>query len=128
MAASAEEAKRAVKKCYPTLLELLPIGGLVNRFISHELLSLDRKSKLDSLTSREKIRYFLDEMLIPGLSIGYTGHFDEMVTMMKESDDILVRSLVKKLMPDVSKDVSVITSTADYNEDHDVSLTSTGIE
>ena len=68
-----------------------------------ELLSFDRKSELDSLTSpQEKIKHFLDAILIPGLNAGYTGHFDEMVVMMKENDDVLVKFLIEKLVPDVS--------------------------
>ena len=100
MAKSAEEAKKAIQKFYPTLLKLLPISELVERFYSLQLLSDHRKSKIDSLTSlKEKIAYFLDDVLIPGLSINYTGHFDEMITMMKESDDVLARFLVEKLSP-----------------------------
>ena len=100
MAKSAEEAKKTVQKFYPTLLKLLPISELVERFYSLQLLSDHRKSKLDSLTSlKEKIAYFLDDVLIPGLSINYTGHFDEMITVMKESDDVLARFLVEKLAP-----------------------------
>ena len=100
MARSAEEAKKTIQKLYPTLLKLLPIRKLVEHFYSLQLLSDDRKSEIDSLTSlKEKITYFLDEMLIPGLSINYTRHFDEMVTMMKESDDDLIRFLVERLMP-----------------------------
>lgn len=100
MARSAEEAKKTIQKLYPTLLTLLPIRELVERFYSFQLLSHDRKSEIDSLTSpKEKTAYFLDKMLIPGLSINYTRHFDEMVTMMKESDDDLIRFLVEKLTP-----------------------------
>lgn len=107
----AEEARRAVQKCYPSLLKLLPISTLVERFFSLELLSHDRKSKLDSLTSpAEQIKYFLDEILIPGLSIDFTGHFDQMVIMMKESDDILTRCLVEKLMSTASTNVSSAAS------------------
>ena len=103
MAKSAEEAKSAVQTCYPNLLELLPINKLVERFFSRKLLPFDRKSELDNVTSlKEKARHFLDAILIPGLNAGYTGHFDEMVVMMKESDDILVKFLVEKLIPSVS--------------------------
>ena len=102
-ARSAKEAKSAVQKCYSCLLKLLPINKLVERFYSRKLLSFDRKSELDSLTSsQEKIKHFLDAILIPGLTVGYTGHFDEMVVMMKESDDVLVEFLIQKLVPDVS--------------------------
>ena len=103
MARSAEEAKRAVKRCYLNLLELLPINRLVERLYSRALLSIDRKSEIDGLPSpKEKTRHFLDAILIPGLNVDYTGHFDEMVSMMKESDDVLVKCLVEKLIPDIS--------------------------
>ena len=103
MANSAEEAKSAVHEFYSNLLELLPIDKLVDRFISRKLLSFDRKSKLDSSASpEEKTRHFLDSILIPGLNVGFTGHFDEMVAMMKESDDVLVKHLAEKLIPRVS--------------------------
>ena len=108
-----------MQKCYLELFKLLPIGGLVERLYLRDLLSIDRKSKFDGLTSPEE-NYFLDEMLIPaGLNIGYTGHFEEMVNLMKKSDDILSRELVEKLIlhvldagPDVTVDVGASTSTA----------------
>ena len=107
MAMSAEEAKRAIQKVYPTLLKLLPISELVEHFYSRQLLSYERKSKFDSLTSlKEKITYFLDEMLIPGLSINYTKHFDEMIAVMKASDDDLTRFLVEKLTPTDHKPIA----------------------
>ena len=122
MAKSAKEAERAVKNCYPNLVKLLPISELVDHLYCRELLSNNRKTKLDSFTSREeKIRCFLDEILIPGLNINYKGHFDEMVTMMEGSDDVLTRCLVKNL---ISPD-----SASDYASETDASSTAdTGIE
>ena len=104
MAKSAEAAKKAVQDFYPNLLEVLPITELVERFYSGHILSHHQKSKLNSLPLRkDKVAYFLDEMLMPGLSMNCTKHFDEMITMMKESDDALARHLVelivKELMP-----------------------------
>ena len=102
MEKSAEEANKAIQKYYPNLLKVLPITELVERFYSGHLLSYDQKSKLDGLPSRkEKIAYFLDEMLIPGLSMDYTEHFDEMITMMKESDNTLARHLVKLIVKEL---------------------------
>ena len=103
MAESAKEARSAVQAYYPNLLKLLPIDKLVERFFSRKLLSFDQKSELDSITSRkEKTGHFLDAILIPGLEIEHTEHFDEMIIMMKESDNVLVKWLVEKLIPDVS--------------------------
>ena len=99
MATSAEEARKAVQRTYTTLLKLLPISELTERLYSLQLISHERKCTFDDLTSRkEKTTYFLDEMLIPGLTVNYTRHFDEMIAMMKESDDDLTRFLVEKLM------------------------------
>ena len=110
----AESAKKSVLNCYPELLKVLPISELVDRFDSLQLLSSNRKSKLNSLTSpEEKTEYFLDEMLIPGLNIEYTEHFDEMIKMMKESDDVSIKLLVENMTREVSnapsRDVSSIS-------------------
>ena len=103
MAKSAEEARKVIQKLYPTLLRLLPIREVVKHFYSLQLLSYDRKSQLDSLTSvEEKIAYFLDKMLIPGLSINYTRHFDEMIAMMKKSDDDLTRFLGDRIIEELT--------------------------
>ena len=113
MAKSAEEAKKIVQNFYSDLLKVLPITELVKRFYSRQLLSDDHKSKLDSLTARkEKSKYFLDELLIVGLKINYTGYFDEMIAVMKESDDTLARHLVKELMPTVVSPTLVLSPTS----------------
>ena len=111
MAKSAENARSTVQKYYPNLLELLPISKLVERFYSRELLSFDQKRELDSKTSpKEKTQHFLDTILIPGLNVDYNGHFDEMIIMMKNSDDVLAKRLSEKLIADVSaKDLAVST-------------------
>ena len=102
MEKSAEEANKAIQKFYPNLLKVLPITELVERFYSVHLLSHHQKSKLDGLPSRkDKVAYFLDEMLMPGLSMNYTKHFDEMITMMKESDDALARHLVELIVKEL---------------------------
>ena len=102
MEKSAEEANKAIQKFYPNLLKVLPITELVERFYSVRLLSHHQKSKLDGLPSRkDKVAYFLDEMLMPGLSMNYTKHFDEMITMMKESDDALARHLVELIVKEL---------------------------
>ena len=115
MAKPAEEAKQTVKKWYPNLVKLLPITELVDRFDSLHLLSSNRKSKFDSVTSpEEKVKCFLDEILIPGLDIEYTGHFDEMIKMMKESSDASTKRLAEEITREVSiapeKDTSFISN------------------
>ena len=110
MAKSVEEPKKAIQKFYPNLLEVLPITELVERFYSLHLLSHHQKSKLDSLHShKEKVAYFLDEMLMPGLSMNYTVHFDGMITMMKESDDTLARHLVELIVEELMPNTCATT-------------------
>ena len=114
MEKTSEETQRAVKKCYLNLLKLLPINELAERLYSHEKLSYKQKSVLSSFASlEEKTRYFLDEILIPGINIGYSGHFDEMLIIMKESDNILTRLLAEKLMTNITTAVPIDTSVTD---------------
>ena len=47
-------------------------------------MSSDDKTKIDAMTiKKEKIVHFLDNVIKPGLEIGYTEQFDEMVRMME---------------------------------------------
>ena len=55
---------------------------------SHNLLPGDHKDNIDALdTQKKKAEYFLDHMIKPGVEIGYTGQFDEMLRVMEDSDD-----------------------------------------
>ena len=113
------ETRRTVRDWYPDLLKQLPINELVDRFESLHLLGSDRKSKLDSLASpKEKVKYFVDEMLSPGLAMEFTGYFDEMVKMMEESDDISMKHLVEKMTREIS-----IAFSKDRSAEIDTSLT-----
>ena len=62
----------------------------------------------------------MDEILIPGLDTEYTGHFDEMIKMMKESSDASTKRLADEITRGVSiapeKDTS-FTSNAALNTD-----------
>ena len=65
---------------------------------SNELLSGDNKGYIDSfLTNKEKTEYLLDKVIKPGLEIEYTELFDEMLRIMKTSDDRTVNYLVDKI-------------------------------
>lgn len=99
----AEELRRAVKKSYQNLMKLLPINELKVRLYSQELLSSTQKSELDSSASLEKkITYFLDEILIPSLNIGYTRYLDEMLSTMNESDNVSTKILAEQLKTDIT--------------------------
>ena len=75
------------------------INNLVTTLYSKELLSGDHKSRIESLlTDKEKTEYFLpDRVIKPGLEIKYTKQFDEMLRVMRTSDDSAVNYLVDEM-------------------------------
>ena len=86
------------KRFYPDLLEILPVDDLVIKFFAKDLLSGTHKDKLDGLstaraTNKEKAKYFLDNVIGPGLKIGFMQQFDEMLLIMAKSDDPSVKFL-----------------------------------
>ena len=93
------------KKFYSELTKVLPmiINVLITTFYSRELLSGDRKDRIDSLsTEREKTKYFLDKVVKPSLEIKYTEQFDEMLRVMKNSDDPAVKYLIDEMQKFIS--------------------------
>ena len=88
------------KKFYSDFTKLLPmiINKLVARFYSDGYLSGDHKSRIDSLpTDEEKTGYFLDRVIKPGLETKFTEQFDEMLRVMKTSDDCAIGNLVEEV-------------------------------
>ena len=74
------------------------INNLVTTLYSRELLSGDHKGCIDSLlTTKEKTEYFLDKVIKPALEIKYTKQFDEMLRVMKTSDDCTILYLVDEI-------------------------------
>ena len=93
------------KKFYSELTKVLPmiINNLVTKLYSDKLLSGAHKGCIDSLlTTKEKTEYFLDKVIKPGLEIEYTKQFDEMLRVMKASDDSAVNYLVDKMQKFIS--------------------------
>ena len=92
----------AFKKFYPSLQEILPVDVLTTQFFAKGLLSNAHKEKLDGLSTakainREKAKYFLDEVIAPGLKIGYMQQFDEMLKIMTNSDEPPVKFLASEI-------------------------------
>ena len=89
------------------------INNLVTTLYSNELLSGDHKGCIDSLpTTKEKTEYFLDKVIKPGLEIKYTKQFDEMLRVMRTSDD----SAVNYLVDEMQKFVSATTLSVDQKQ------------
>ena len=88
------------QKFYSELTKVLPmiINNLVTTLYSDKLLSGDHKGCIDSLpTTKEKTEYFLDKVIKPGLEIKFTKQFDEMLRVMRTSDDPAVNYLVDEM-------------------------------
>ena len=88
------------KKFYAGFTKLLPmiISKLVVKFYSDGYLSGDHKSRIDSLpTDEDKTGYFLDKVIKPGLETNFTEQFDEMLRVMKTSDDCAISNLVQEV-------------------------------
>ena len=88
------------KKFYSELTKLLPmiITEVVTKLYSDNYLSGSHKGRIDSLpTNEEKTGYFLDKVIKPGLEANYTQQFDEMLRVMKTSDDCAIVNLVDEI-------------------------------
>ena len=93
-----EGAKRAFTAFYAKLTEALPIKDLLAELYANKLLPGNHKAAVESLSTKiEKAQYFLDEVIKPGLNIGYIGQFNKMITVMESSDDPVVNYLAKQI-------------------------------
>ena len=108
-------AKKALTKFYAKIIEVLPINDLLSDLHANKLLPDNHKAKVESLsTQREKAKYFLDEVIKPGLSVGYIEQFNKMIAVMKSSDDSTVKHLAKQIIM-CSLDISPSSSSSDNN-------------
>ena len=88
------------KKFYSELTKVLPmiINNLVTKLYSDKPLSGDHKGRMESLlTDKEKTEYFLDKVIKPALEIKYTKQFNEMLRLIKTSDDCTIVYLVDEI-------------------------------
>ena len=99
------DSMEVFKKFYSELTKGLPmiINDLVTKLYSDKLLSGDHKRRIDSWpTDEEKTEYFLNKVIRPGLEIKYTKQFDEMLRVMKTSDDCAISYLVDEIQKFIS--------------------------
>ena len=113
----------ALKEFYPKLIEILPVEALTTQFFAKGLLANAHKERLDSLSAvrainKEKAKYFLDEVLTPGLKIGFVEQFDEMLVIMGNSDEPPVKFLANEITKSRNSSVtSSVTPTGAHGED-----------
>lgn len=96
--------QRAIKKFYPDLLKILPLSHLVPCLYSENIISSDSMRKLQALSELERIKYFLDDVLMPGVEIGYTTLFKKLLGVMQVSDDGAVKYLAGEICSFLSID------------------------
>ena len=88
-----EGAKKAFTKFYAKLVETLPINDLIANLCSD-----DEKTEVNSQgTLKGKMKYILDKVISPRLSIGDAGRFNKMIVIMESSDDPSVEDLAKQI-------------------------------
>ena len=93
-----EGAKKVFTEFYADLTEVLPMNDLVAELFANKLLPGDHKAKVESLsTQKEKAQYFLDTVVKPSLSIGYTEQFNKLITIMESCDNGAVQFLANKI-------------------------------
>ena len=111
----AKTAEDIFKEFYPKLLGILPIDCLITQLYSKQLLSSNHKDRLQALTTKkERVKYFLDEVIEPGLQVGCMEQFDEMLAVMVKSDDPPVKFLANEIK---SRDIAPPTQKL-----HDLSI------
>jgi len=90
--------QRVYRKFYSKLLIVLPVEGLVLEFYHRELLSGYQKTTIDCYSNeKDKIKYFLDDVVYRGIQVDEFILFNEMLTFMVGSDDVAVKSLATKI-------------------------------
>ena len=91
-------AEGVFRTFYAKLLKVLPMKTIVIEFYSRNLLPGDHKANIEALdTQKQKAEYFLDYVIKPGIEVGYTGQFDEMLKVMEISDDPAVKFVVGEI-------------------------------
>ena len=93
-----EKAKKSFQKFYEELTQALPINDFLPKFFAEGLLPGLTKSAIESKpTRREKVEYFLDEVIKRGIDIGYYKQFETLLHIMKTSDDSVSKHLAEKI-------------------------------
>jgi len=109
---------KAFKEFYSKLVKVLPMDDISDLY-SNDLLPGDNKAKIEALdTQRRKAEYFLDHVIKPGMEIGYTGQFDEMLKVMDNSEHPPVKFLIGKIKDFIkSEEKSLLEAPQDKPQD-----------
>lgn len=91
---------------YPKLVKTLPMDDAIfmAELYSHSLLPDDLKDYIESLaTSAKKASSFLDRVIKPSVTSGVGRNFDELLTVMKDSEYHNVNELAKLIRTDLQE-------------------------
>ena len=118
-------AEGVFRKFYAKLLKVLPMKTILSEFYSRGLLPGDHKANIEALdTQKRKAEYFSDFVIKPGIEVGYTGQFDEMLKVMEISDDPAVKFVAGEIRgcssSSSSSSSTELTRDLHYNYDESV--------
>ena len=103
-------AAELFERYYRALVYSLPIKDtdFLDKLPEHDLLPGDLKIKLESLTvHNERSSYFLDSVIKPGLAVGDSRCFTNLLTVMKSSKYDNVKDLAKSIDEDLGVDIKI---------------------
>ena len=89
---------KVFQQFYPELVITLPMDDAIfmAKLYSHSLLPDDLKDYIESLaTSAKKASSFLDRVIRPSVTSGVGRNFDELLDVMKDSENQNVNELAK---------------------------------
>ena len=94
------------KEFYCKLVETLPMNDalFIAKLYSCDLLPDDNKEHVQSLpTSANKAMYFLDHVIKPSVTTGVGSSFDQLLNVMEDSGDEVVKELAKLIRTSLRK-------------------------
>ena len=99
-------ASELFENYYIALIYLLPMkdASFVDDLLKYDLLPGDLKIRLASLTmNNQRASYFLDNVIKPGLAVGNSRCFVNLLTVIKEHDNC--KELAKKIENELAVDI-----------------------
>ena len=95
---SCSKTIKNIQNKYSRLSTSFPVDGLLPRLYSKEVIDKEQKEAIQGKSLRkEKVSYLFDEVIVPELEAGISTKYDNLIEVMKTSDDTLDKRLVELL-------------------------------
>ena len=79
-------------------LTILPINSMLGKLYSKKIITLGEKQQIQAdPVERDRMEYFLDNIIIPSLEVNVDVKFRKFLEVMKESGDSTLISMAAKL-------------------------------